>query len=115
MTETGKKKFDKFLLKLPIFGPIILRVNVSRFTKTLSTLLSSGVPIIKALEITKNTIPNVVIADVVEKAKISVQEGESLGLTIERSGVFPPLVSHMIKTGEKTGDLEDAGTRCNRV
>ena len=65
-------------------------MNVSRFTKTLSTLLSSGVPIIKALEITKNTIPNVVIADVVEKAKISVQEGESLGLTIERSGVFPP-------------------------
>ena len=106
VTEAGKKKFDSLLLKLPIFGPIILRVNVSRFTKTLSTLLSSGVPIIKALEITKNTIPNVVIADVVEKAKISVQEGESLGLTIERSGVFPPLVSHMIKTGEKTGDLE---------
>jgi general secretion pathway protein F len=106
VTESGKRKFDKFLLALPVFGPIILRVNVSRFTKTLSTLLSSGVPIITALEITKNTIPNVIITEVVEKAKISVQEGESLGLTIERSGVFPPLVSHMIKTGEKTGDLE---------
>ena len=106
VSEKGKQKFDRFLLVLPVFGQIILRVNVSRFTKTLSTLLSSGVPIIKALEITKNTIPNFVIADVVEKAKISVQEGESLGLTIERSGEFPPLVSHMIKTGEKTGDLE---------
>lgn len=106
VSENGKKKFDRFLLSVPVFGPIIMRVNVSRFTKTLSTLLSSGVPIIKALDITKNTIPNFIIADVVEKAKISVQEGESLGLTIERSGEFPPLVSHMIKTGEKTGDLE---------
>jgi general secretion pathway protein F len=106
VSENGKKKFDRFLLNLPVFGPILIRVNVSRFTKTLSTLLSSGVPIIKALDITKNIIPNFVIADVVEKAKISVQEGESLGLTIERSGEFPPLVSHMIKTGEKTGDLE---------
>ena len=106
VSESGKPKFDRFLLKVPVFGPIIMRVNVSRFTKTLSTLLSSGVPIIRALEITKNTIPNWVIAEVVEKAKISVQEGESLGVTIERSGEFPPLVSHMIKTGEKTGDLE---------
>lgn len=105
-SEKGKKVFDRFVLGVPIFGPIILRVNVSRFTKTLSTLLSSGVPIIRSLEITKNTIPNYVIANVVEKAKISVQEGESLGLTIERSGEFPPLVSHMIKTGEKTGELE---------
>lgn len=107
VSENGKKKFDRWILRLPVFGPIIMRVNVSRFTKTLSTLLSSGVPIIRALEITKNTIPNYVIASVVEKAKISVQEGESLGLTIERSGEFPPLVSHMIKTGERTGELEE--------
>lgn len=105
-SEKGKKVFDGLTLKMPVFGAIIMRVNVSRFTKTLSTLLNSGVPIISALEITRNTIPNAVIADVVDQAKQSVQEGDSLGLTIERSGEFPPLVSHMIKTGEKTGEME---------
>lgn len=105
-TKQGRLKFDRFSLKVPIFGPIIMRVNVSRFTKTLSTLLSSGVPIITALEITRNTIVNTVIAGVIDKAKQAVQEGESLGLTLERSKEFPPLVCHMIKTGEKTGEME---------
>lgn len=102
----GRVVFDRFTLRIPIIGPILMRVNVSRFTKTLSTLLDSGVPIIAALEITSNTIPNSIIAGVVKDAKQSVQEGDSLGLTIERSGEFPPLVSHMVKTGEKTGELE---------
>ena len=105
-SQKGKVKFDRVLLKLPIFGGIVMRVNVSRFTKTLSTLLSSGVPILAALEITKNTIANSIIAKVVSDSIVSVQEGESLGLTIEKSGQFPPLVSHMIKTGEKTGEIE---------
>ena len=105
-TESGRVKFDRALLKIPIFGGIVMRVNISRFTKTLSTLLSSGVPIISALEITKNTIANSIIAKVVKDSIVSVQEGESLGLTIEKSGHFPPLVAHMIKTGEKTGEIE---------
>jgi general secretion pathway protein F len=103
----GRKKFDGWLLGLPVFGPLIMRMQVSRFTQTLSTLLASGVPIIKALEITKNIITNVVIAEVLEAAKISVQEGKNLGQTIEKSGRFPPLVTHMIMTGERTGQLEE--------
>ncbi|MBP6218106.1 MAG: type II secretion system F family protein [Oligoflexales bacterium] len=105
-SESGRMIFDRYSLKVPIFGPIVLRLNVSKFTKTLSTLLSSGVPIITALEITKNIINNKPIADAIGQAKLSVQEGESLGVTIEKSKLFPPLVTHMIKTGEKTGELE---------
>ncbi len=106
-TEKGKRTFDEFSLKLPLFGALILRIGVSRFTQTLSTLLSAGVPIIQALEITKNVITNVVIAQVVEEAKIAVQEGQSLANCIEKSGKFPGLVVHMIRTGEKTGQLEE--------
>jgi general secretion pathway protein F len=105
-TEKGRLKFDEKILKLPIVGPIILRMSVSGFTRTLSTLLSSGVPIISALEITKNTISNTIISGTIENAKTAVKEGESLGATIERSGIFPSLVSHMIRTGERTGELE---------
>ena len=86
---------------------MILRVNVSKFTKTLSTLLGSGVPIITALEITKNVIGNTIISDVLVDAKQSVQEGESLAASIEKSEEFPTLVTHMIRTGEKTGELEE--------
>jgi general secretion pathway protein F len=105
-SDKGRLAVDRFSLNAPIFGPVVLRINVSKFTKTLSTLLSSGVPIIMALEITKNIIGNRIISDVVENAKIAVQEGESLAATIERGKEFPPLVSHMIRTGEKTGELE---------
>lgn len=103
----GRKKFDELVLKTPVFGDLILRIQVSRFTQTLSTLLASGVPIIRALEITKNIITNSVIAEVLEQAKITVQEGKNLGVTIEKSGRFPPLVTHMIMTGERTGRLEE--------
>jgi len=105
-SKKGRLKFDRFALGVPVFGPIVMRVNVSGFTRTLSTLLSSGVPIINALEITKNTIGNQVISNVVEESRIAVQEGDSLGAVIDKSGEFPPLVTHMIKTGEKTGELE---------
>jgi general secretion pathway protein F len=105
-TDAGKEKVDTLSLRVPIFGAIILRVNVSKFTKTLSTLLGSGVPIITALEITRNVISNRPISDAVKAAKQQVQEGESLAATIEKSNRFPPLVVHMIRTGEKTGELE---------
>ncbi len=106
-SEKGRHRFDHFLLHAPIVSGLVLRINVSRFTKTLSTLLSSGVPIINALEITKNTIANTLIANVVENAKIAVQEGQSLAASIDKSRLFPPLVSHMIMTGERTGQLEE--------
>jgi general secretion pathway protein F len=105
-SEKGRKTWDHWMLVVPVLGPIVTRINVSKFTRTLSTLLSSGVPIIRALEITRNIVGNVVLAEVIDAAKTSVQEGQSLGLTIERSGRFPSLVTHMIMTGEKTGELE---------
>jgi general secretion pathway protein F len=84
-----------------------MRINVSRFTKTLSTLLASGVPILGALEITKNIISNTLISEALDQARIAVQEGQSLGQSIEKSQLFPPLVTYMIMTGERTGNLEE--------
>lgn len=106
-SPNGRKTFDEKILKVPLFGPLVMRTNVSQFTKTLSTLLSSGVPIIGAIEITRNIINNTLIAEALENAKIAVQEGQSLGVSIERSQLFPPLVTYMIMTGEKTGQLEE--------
>ncbi len=105
-SESGRIKMDRILLKLPLFGAILIRISISRFTKTLSTLLTSGVPIVQALEITKNVVTNSVIAGVIEQAKIEVQEGKSLAACIARSPLFPGLVTHMIATGERTGQLE---------
>lgn len=105
-TPEGKKKFDKFALNAPLFGQIILRLNISQFTRTLSTLLNSGVHLVQSLEITKAIISNSQISSVIEDAKIAVQEGKPLGVTIEKSGRFPGLVTHMISTGEATGELE---------
>lgn len=105
-SKKGRRTFDAFSLKVPIFGAITTRVNISKFTKTLSTLLGSGVPIIEALEITKNVITNSILSDVIEEAKTAVQEGNTLASVLGQSSVFPPLVSHMISTGEKTGELE---------
>lgn len=105
-TDGGRRKWDMLSLKIPVFGQVVLMVAVSRFTKTLSTLLSSGVPIIQSLDITKNVVNNTILTDVLEKAKIEVQEGNSLAACISKSNVFPGLVSHMIATGERTGELE---------
>lgn len=106
-SPNGRRSFDKNALTLPFFGGIVMRINVSRFTKTLSTLLSSGVPILGALEITKNIISNTLISEALEQARVAVQEGQSLGQSIEKSQLFPPLVTYMIMTGEKTGQLEE--------
>ncbi len=105
-TDKGRLRFDNLMLKVPVFGPLVMRINVSSFTKTLSTLLSSGVDIIQSMEITKNVIANRVISDVVGEAKIAVQEGASLSSVIAKSNRFPPLVTQMMSTGEKTGQLE---------
>jgi general secretion pathway protein F len=105
-SETGRKKFDSLVLSLPLIGPVVMRVNVSTFTQTLATLLSSGVQIISALEITRNVIGNTVIAGILEEAKIAVQEGEPLWVSLDRSKKFPALVTYMVRTGERTGELE---------
>ncbi|MCX6125259.1 MAG: type II secretion system F family protein [Proteobacteria bacterium] len=106
-SPAGRRKFDEKILKVPIFGPIVMRINVSQFTRTLSTLLASGVPILGAIEITRNIIGNTLIAEALDAARTAVQEGQSLGVSIEKSQLFPPLVTYMIMTGEKTGQLEE--------
>lgn len=105
-TPKGKSQWDALLLKLPVLGILIKMINVSRFCSTLATLMNSGVPILTALTIVKNLIPNVHMKDAVEKARISVSEGASLTGPLIASGHFPPLVTHMIRLGEKSGELE---------
>ena len=83
------------------------KLAVARFARTLSTLLKSGVPLLGALEIVKNIVDNAVMADVIDKARDSIREGESIAAPLRRSGEFPPLVYHMIAIGERSGQLED--------
>ena len=90
----------------PVFGRLNLLVAVARFTRTLSTLLSSGVPLLKAMEIGRNVLGNARLEDVVTSAISSIREGESIAEPLKRSGAFPPMVIHMIAVGERSGQLE---------
>ncbi|HOK08193.1 MAG TPA: type II secretion system F family protein [Candidatus Hydrogenedens sp.] len=105
-TEIGRYNLDQIKLRLPIFGDLIRKVSISRFTKTLSTLIKSGVPILQALEIVERTSGNEVFARAVRQSSDSVRNGEALSEPLGRSGVFPPMVTRMIAVGEKTGELE---------
>jgi general secretion pathway protein F len=106
-TTEGRNKWDTKLLGLPILGDLILKVAVARFSRTLSTLLSSGVPVLQALDITKNVLGNTRLMAVVEDARDSVREGEGLAKPLKSSGAFPPIVTHMIAIGERSGQLEE--------
>ncbi|MER2565497.1 MAG: type II secretion system inner membrane protein GspF [Myxococcaceae bacterium] len=103
----GKPIWDKFVLKIPVFGPLVRMLSVARFSRTLATLLKSGVPLLTAMEIVKNVVTNTVMSDVVDKARDSIREGESIANPLKRSGEFPPLVYHMVSIGERSGQLED--------
>jgi general secretion pathway protein F len=106
-SPAGKPKWDRFVLKAPIFGSLVRLLAISRFARTLSTLLKSGVPLLAAMDIVKAIITNTVLSDVVEKARDSIREGESIANPLKRSGEFPPLVYHMVAIGERSGQLED--------
>ena len=106
-TPTGALLYDKFMLKTPIFGNLIRKSAVARFTRTLGTLLASGVSIIEAMEITAKTAGNVVIANAIHKSVLAIAEGETITGPLRESGVFPPMVTQMIAVGEKTGGLDD--------
>jgi general secretion pathway protein F len=103
----GKPVWDKRVLKAPIFGPLVRMMAIARFSRTLSTLLKSGVPLLTAMDIVKNVVTNTVLAEVVENARDAIREGESIANPLKRSGEFPPLVHHMISIGERSGQLED--------
>ncbi len=102
----GRLFVDTWSLKLPIFGKLFLLVSVARFASTLSTLLSSGVPILTSMTIVRAVVDNVVLKDVLEQVRESVSEGQSIAIPLRKSEQFPPLVTHMIAIGERTGELE---------
>jgi general secretion pathway protein F len=105
-TEKGRMKWDTLMLRVPIFGRLNLLVAVARFSRTLSTLLASGVQLLTAMGIVKNVLGNALLESVVITAISSIREGESIADPLKRSGEFPPMVTHMIAIGEKTGQLE---------
>jgi len=106
-TKFGRLTWDKFKLKVPAVGPVVTKVAISRFTRTLGTLVSSGVPILQALTIVKETAGNVVVANAVSSIHESVKEGETITAPLEASGVFPPMVISMVDVGEQTGALPE--------
>ena len=106
-TEEGRTKWDLFVLRAPLFGQLTIMVAVSRFARTLSTLLSSGVPVLSAMEITRNVLGNTELMRVVEEARASVREGEGIAKPLRNAGRFPPIVTHMIAIGERSGQLEE--------
>jgi len=105
-TEKGKHIIDKILLKLPIFGALLQKVAVAKFTRTLGTLVSSGVPILDGLEITAKTSGNKVIEYAIMDVRKAVVAGKTLAEPITKAKVFPPMVTHMIAVGESTGALD---------
>jgi type IV pilus assembly protein PilC len=106
-TKFGRHVFDKFKLKMPVIGPVVTKVAISRFTRTLGTLVSSGVPILQALTIVKETAGNVIISQAVTSIHESVKEGETITAPLEASGIFPPMVVSMVDVGEQTGALPE--------
>lgn len=105
-SPSGKAWLDERMLKLPIIGDLVRKIAISRFSRTLATMLSSGVPLLNALDIVKNILDNTVLKKVVEQTRDNVREGQSVAEPLKKSGQFPPLVTHMIGIGEKTGELE---------
>ena len=106
-TPKGSVLFDQFILKAPLFGDLTRKNGISRFTRTLGTLVTSGVPILQALNITKETSGNAVISSAISKIHDAVREGESIVRPMEASGVFPPMVISMVDVGEETGQLPE--------
>jgi len=106
-TDEGRRKWDLFVLEIPLFGPLLIMVAVARFSRTLATLLASGVPVLTAMDITRNVLGNTELMRVVEDARTSVREGEGIAKPLRQGDRFPPIVTHMIAVGERTGQLEE--------
>ena len=105
-TARGRSAWDRFLLKLPVIGKSVRLIAISRFTRTLSTLLSGGLPIVRALDTAGDVAGNTVLGEAIDKARVSITEGASLARPLRESRQFPPLVTHMIEVGEQSGELE---------
>jgi type IV pilus assembly protein PilC len=105
-TPGGRLRFDRFLLRVPVLGNLARKTAVARFTRTLGTMISSGVTILDGLEITAKTAGNRVVHDAVLQSRRAIAEGKSISEPMKRTGVFPPMVTQMINVGEETGDLD---------
>jgi type IV pilus assembly protein PilC len=105
-SEGGRKRTDALLLKLPVFGPLLKKVAVARFTRTLSTMMSSGVPILDALEIVAKTSGNMILEEVIYEVRASIAEGQTIAEPLSETGIFPAMVVQMISVGEATGALD---------
>ncbi len=106
-TPEGRMKWDTIVLSMPLFGPLVQRVAISRFSRTLATLLNAGVSLLKAMAIVKDVLGNAALEKVIEDATSSIREGQSIADPLKASGRFPPMVIHMIAIGEKSGQLEE--------
>jgi general secretion pathway protein F len=106
MSVGGKPVWHRFVLRMPGIGPLVRTINVSRFARTLGTMLQSGVPMLRSLDAAKATMGNVLLQRAIDDAKKAVTEGESLAATLKKSGQFPPTMIHMTAVGEKAGQLE---------
>jgi len=105
-TPRGRAAWDRLLLSLPVVGRSVRLIAISRFTRTLSTLLSGGLPIVRALDTARDVADNVVLGAAIDRARDSITEGASIAAPLRASGEFPPLVTHMIEVGERSGELE---------
>ncbi|BCR05982.1 secretion system protein [Desulfuromonas versatilis] len=106
-TEAGRMHLDRLALRAPLFGRLNLLLATARLTRTLATLLRSGVPLLKALDIARNLLQNRVLRKAIEDTAVAVREGEGLAPPLRRSGVFPPMVAQMAAVGERSGELEE--------
>ena len=114
-TEAGQEQFDHLKLTLPLFGRITRMIAVSRFARTLSTLIAGGIPLLTSFDIVKNIVNNRIIARAIEAARDNIAEGASIADPLRKSGVFPPMVIHMIAVGERSGELENMLTRISEA
>jgi general secretion pathway protein F len=105
-TERGRRAWDRFKLDLPVVGRVVRLVAISRFTRTLSTLLAGGIPIVRALDVSKHVAANVILGEAVDAARTSLTEGATLAAPLRASGEFPAMVVHMVDVGERSGALE---------
>lgn len=110
-TPEGRAYWDRTKLKFPVFGPILQMVSIARFSRTLATLLSGGVPLLNTLQIVRNVVSNDALEKAIDDVREAVREGEDIAGPLRRSGQFPPMVTHMIAVGEKSGQLEDMLSR----
>ena len=106
-TTSGRKVYDRMKLRLPVVGKLVLKSAISRFCRTLGTLIRSGVPILSSLDISKNVVGNKILAGSIERAKQDVKEGESITNPLRKEGIFPPFVLRLISSGEESGHLEE--------